>query len=201
MKTLTDSDIVKTARFNQIEPAVLKSIAITEANGSGFMQDGRCKILFEGHLFWAELLKKGIDPSQFVKANEDILYPTWKKDFYNQDQWLRLEKAKKIHAESALKSTSWGMFQILGSNYKECGYCDVFEFTASMQQNEFNQLRALVSFLYAAKLINFLKKIRTDGTAWSQFARGYNGPRYKENNYDIKLLKNYQLNIDLNSQQ
>lgn len=45
-----------------------------------FFAPGKPAILFEGHIFWSQLKKQGIDPSLIVKGNEDIYIPNGKKD-------------------------------------------------------------------------------------------------------------------------
>ena len=87
-----------------------------------------------------------------------------------------------------MKSASWGLFQILGSNFAAAGYGDVETFCHAMCQTENNQLRAFIGFVRTNGLADELK--RHD---WAGFARGYNGANYKINRYDEKLAAAYAL--------
>lgn len=64
------------------------------------------------------------------KSYPTICFPKWDKSKYlgGASEYKRLEIAKKIDEECALKSASWGMFQIIGFNHLYCGCKDVFEF-------------------------------------------------------------------------
>lgn len=67
--------------------------------------------------------KRGLDPEKYVAGNENILYPSWRREHYYGGirEYERLEKAREIHKEAADASTSWGMFQVMGFNYVMCG--------------------------------------------------------------------------------
>jgi hypothetical protein len=192
---ITDQDIIDTAIKIGIEPAVLKAVALVESNGRGFLPSGKCKILFEGHIFWRQLVIAGINPNIYVLQNKNILFEVRDKSKYigGEGEYDRLEQAKKINIDCALKSASWGLFQIMGFNFKSCGYSDVKEFTIAMQQSETNQLRAVVSFIGANGMLNSLK-----AKNWAEFAKKYNGNEYAANQYDIKLLIAYNKSISLN---
>jgi len=58
---------------------------------------GRPVILFEGHIFWRELKKQGLDPEKYVAGNENILYPKWEKGHYYGGirEYERLERPGK----------------------------------------------------------------------------------------------------------
>jgi hypothetical protein len=192
---ITDQDIIKAAKEIGVEPAALKSIAITESNGDGFYPDGKCKILFEGHIFWQQLIKDGVDPKQLQAQYPNIIYPTWDKTKYfgGEKEWQRLTQALTINTDAAYKSASYGMFQIMGFNFKACGCADITEFVSAMCQSEINQLRAVVSLISSNNWLIYLKN-----KDWVNLALHYNGPKEKDNNYDVKLAQNYQMNLDLN---
>ncbi|EYE45981.1 N-acetylmuramidase family protein, partial [Bacteroides fragilis] len=168
-----------------IEVAVVKAVQAVETGGhGGFVAPGRPMILFEGHIFWRELKKRGLDPERYVAGNENILYPKWEKGHYyggmKEDE--RLEKAREIHKEAADASTSWGMFQVMGFNYAMCGYGSVEEMVKDMCVGEDKQLEAFARFVKLAKLHSYLEQ-----KDWVGFARRYNGPGYARNQYDKKL--------------
>lgn len=192
---LTDTDIAQLARQNQLEPAALKAVVMVESNGRGFLPDGRCKILFEGHIFWRQLVIAGINPSRLVMGNQDILYEKMNISKYvgGAGEYTRLEKAMNIHKTAALKSASYGLFQIMGFNHALCGYSTVTEFVEAMNVSEEKQLTAALNFMHNLKLIDILKQKN-----WKEFSRLYNGRRYAEYSYHTKLQNAYNKALTLN---
>lgn len=178
------------AKKYNVEPAVILAIQAVESGGNGFLPDGRPKILFEGHIFWRELKKAGKNPVALQKGNENIIYPKWVKTNYkwNEKEYDRLELAKKIDKVAALKSASWGEFQIMGFNYASAGYSDVESFVEAMYKPGVNQLGGLMGFL---KDNNLIRHVQGDSKNWAALAKGYNGPAYAKNKYDIKLASAY----------
>ena len=76
-KYLKDADLVRLAGSLALEVATIKAVNEVESRGRGFNADGNPKILFEGHVFWKELEKRGIQPAAYVRGNEDVLYKKW----------------------------------------------------------------------------------------------------------------------------
>jgi len=187
-KNLTNTDIHAVATQLGVDVPMIKAVFEVESRGSGFLPDGRPKILFEGHIFWAELKRRGKDPMEFAKSNGDILYPKWTKAYYkgNALEYDRLSRAKSIDHDAALASASWGTFQIMGFNYKACGYTSLATYLDSCYVSEGEHLKAFAAFITTGKLISHLK-----AKNWAAFAKGYNGPGYKQNNYDVKLADAY----------
>lgn len=192
---LNHTDIAHLARQYGLEPAALMAVVMVESNGRGFLPDGRCKILFEGHIFWRQLVTVGINPARLVMGNQDILYEVWDKRKYigGAGEYARLEKAMRIHKTAALKSASYGLFQIMGFNHALCGYAKITEFVEAMNESEKNQLTAALNFMHNRKLTEHLKQKN-----WHMFAKLYNGPRYAENNYHTKLQNAYNKALTLN---
>ncbi|HMI78668.1 MAG TPA: N-acetylmuramidase family protein [Ferruginibacter sp.] len=186
---LTEQQFNEAAILLGCEIAAVKAVNEVEARGNGFRPDGKAKILFEGHIFWKQLLSIGMKPTELRLGNEDVLYPVWNKiavrPFYNMDQYIRLEKAKRINPDAANKSASWGAFQIMGFNYRTCGYNSVGEFVVA-QADEQNQLLCFCKYLKTSHLDVNLRNLD-----WAGFARGYNGPDYTQNQYDVKLRNAY----------
>ncbi|MBL4650381.1 MAG: DUF3380 domain-containing protein, partial [Aureispira sp.] len=173
-----------------VEPAVILAIQAIESGGNGFLPDGRPKILFEGHIFWRELKKAGKDPAALQAGNENIIYSRWVKTNYkyNEKEYDRLALAEKIDKTAALKSASWGEFQIMGFNYASSGFSDVASFVDSMYKPGVSQLAGLMGFLKENRL---LRHVQGDSKNWAALAKGYNGPAYAKNKYDIKLASAY----------
>ena len=176
------------AKSLNIEVAAIKAVAEVESSGDGFLPDGKPKILFEPHIFWKQLRIKGINPNLFMEENPDILYPTWKSGAYGpvSRQHERLERAAKINREAALLSASWGKFQVMGFNWKTCGAASLQEFIDDMYKDEDAQLQRFTIYIQKTFLDDELRN-----HDWAGFARGYNGPQYVKNKYDLKLKNAY----------
>ncbi|HAN77496.1 MAG TPA: hypothetical protein DCQ31_06820 [Bacteroidales bacterium] len=189
IKGIKEEDFVRVATDMKVEVPAIKSVHMVEAGGFGFNVDGRPKILFEGHKFWAALVKKGIDPAPLAAKNPDIIYPKWTKEFYSKDnfeEWKRMERAMAIDKDAAMLSASYGSFQIMGFNYASCGYKTVQEFVDSQSKNEGNHLADFAKFVANNGMLKALQE-----KDWATFAKKYNGPAYAENKYDIKLRDAY----------
>ena len=188
---LIDEDFTQVAELLGCEPAALKAVQQVETGGrGGFFSPGRPAILFEGHIFWTQLKKRGSNPEDYVKGNENILYPKWEKGHYKGGigEYDRLEQARKINREAADASASWGMFQIMGFNYAACGEESIESFVRSMCESEFKQL--LLTAYFIKKNSQMLQALQARD--WAVFAKCYNGPAYAQNRYDVKLEAAYQ---------
>lgn len=191
---LTEQDYIEVSKASGIEIALLKTVTEVESNGNGFVEnkDGsiKPKILFEGHVLWSELKLLGLDPYPLSQKYPDLLYPKWTKQYYSKSNFgehVRLNRAKLlINEECALKSASWGLFQILGNNHKACGYATVYDMVADFEKGERQQLDGFIKFITHEKLTPYLL-----GKDWRGFAKRYNGPGYEQNNYHIKLSEAY----------
>lgn len=188
---LIDEDFTQVAELLGCEPAALKAVQQVETGGrGGFFSPGKPAILFEGHIFWTQLKKRGSNPEDYVKGNENILYPKWEKGRYKGGigEYDRLEQARKINREAADASASWGMFQIMGFNYAACGEESIESFVRSMCESEFKQLLLTANFI--KKNSQMLQALQAKD--WVVFAKCYNGPAYAQNRYDVKLEAAYQ---------
>ena len=180
---ITEQAFKDSAESLDVEVAAIKAVAEVESAGEGFLADGRPKILFEPHVFWKELKKRGIAP-----VVSDICYPIWGTKPYGKvsAQHARLEKAAEINRDAALSSASWGKFQIMGYNYKLAGYSTLQDFINDMYKSEDDHLRSFTAYIKNTFLNDELRE-----KDWKGFARGYNGALYYKNNYDKKLAAAY----------
>ena len=205
-KKLTEKDITNAAVLLSCEEAAIKAVLDVETgNRGGFLLNGDVDpttkdspteytdfpvILFEGHIFYKELKNRKINPEQYMnKTTANILYKSWTKEYYSSKwgEYNRLNKARKIHEEAALSSASYGLGQIMGFNYKSCGYISIEDFVNDMKISEGKQLLAFCNFIKANSKL--LKAIQTKD--WKTFARYYNGVDYAKNKYDSKLKEAY----------
>lgn len=188
---ITESAYLNCAKFLQVEPAAIMAVADVESGGNG-MIDNKPTLLYEPHIFWRELQKRGIDPNAVLKSHpdyHDILYQKWGTRPYPSGQnakWLQLDKAAKINREAALCSASFGKFQIMGFNHKACDCDTVQEFVNDMYAGEDRQLYRFGCFIHNNGYDVYLRKQQ-----WAKFALKYNGAGYTKNHYDTKLQNAY----------
>lgn len=186
---ISEKQFRDSAKYLGVEVAAIKAVAQVESGGSGFLPTGEPVILFEPHIFWKQLREAGIDPTKHVCGNEDILYPVWGSKPYGKSstQHARLVRATAIHRDAALKSCSWGKFQIMGFNWKMCGCFSLQDFINKIYRDEDTHLDLFTKYVKSAYLDDELRY-----KDWKGFARGYNGPAYYKNAYDTKLKKAYE---------
>jgi hypothetical protein len=175
---LTDSDYADCATSLSCQVAAVRAVVAVESSGGGFLPDGRPKILFEAKYF--HKLTNG----RYDGTHPNISSPVWNKKLYKGGarEWDRLNEAAALDRPAALQSASWGLFQIMGANYKACGFTSVEDFVAAMEKSEGEQLKAFVNFVKSSKLDGYLRNRN-----WAAFAKGYNGPGYAKNQYDKRL--------------
>ena len=187
---LSESNLTIAASALGVDLATIAAVRRIESKHSGFDNAGRPKILYERHVMRRRLLVHGITNSQ-LKYHEQK-----HSNLVNRDaggytggagEWIRLTEAQKIHATSALESCSWGMFQIMGYHWKRLGYTSITDFVSQMEMSEGHQLDAFVRFVNADPVL----KIALQKQEWAAFAKGYNGPGYRNNKYDTRLATAY----------
>jgi hypothetical protein len=182
-------DYAETAAILNVEGAAIRAVCEIESGGrTGFFKDGRPVILFEGHIFWRELKKRGIEPEKYQTGYRDVLFPKWDKASYKGGvaEYDRMNKASTINEEAAWCSASWGMFQIMGFNHRLCGYDTVQEYVQAIKAGSNNHLLSFAHFLKNTGIDKPLRELD-----WAGFASRYNGPGYKQNQYDVKLQNAY----------
>lgn len=180
-KTLQEADFARAAAALNCPIAAVKAVCQVEAPGGGFDAAGLPRILFEGHKF------SSFTDRRFDEKYPTISYPQWTRKFYAKDnagEHLRLALAAGLDREAALKSASWGKFQIMGFNFAAAGFTTLQAFINAMYASEGAQLDAFIAFIKHEGLADELREQR-----WADFARRYNGPAYAANQYDTKLAK------------
>ena len=173
-KTLTENDYLLASQQLGCEVAAIKAVAKIEAPRGGFNPDETPVTLFEGHWFWH------FTAGRFDQS--DISYPRWTRKHYGKtwkQEQDRLQRAIQLDRPSALKSASWGKFQLMGFNYKKCGFKDIQNFVNAMYHSEGKQLEAFVNFIKHSRLDDELREKN-----FARFAYLYNGKKYYVNKYD-----------------
>jgi hypothetical protein len=131
------------------------------------------------------------------RVDEDDVYSSY------ASAYLRLIKAYRLDKNAALKSCSWGKFQIMGENHTICEQKEISGFVKTMCSGEKGQLRLLAVFIEnkpAAPIRNANKKIigrhktlhhAVRDKDWRMIAYNYNGPGYEAAGYHVKLEAAY----------
>ena len=164
---LTKQGLVEAAAKVNADPVKLWVVVAVETSGQGFLPNRRPQILFERHIF-SRLTKRRFDASHpDISASKPGGYCAG-----GNHQHDRLEMALAVHREAALQSASWGLGEILVSNWKSAGFRNVEDMVTAMKRGEDEQLMAMVHFLRSKdKLLKAFER-----AAWPAFAREHNGP-------------------------
>ncbi len=123
---------------------------------------------------------------KIVSINPDICNTTAGGYLGGFKEYSRLNKAKTIDEECALRSCSWGAFQVMGFHAEFLGFKDVYALVESAKTDA-GQLDIFLRFI--KKNPNLLNALKTQN--WVSFAKLYNGPAYAKNSYDTKLAAAY----------
>lgn len=194
---LTDAGIWRAAEFLGLpRPAKLRAVMKVESLNSMFRKDRRPPILCEGHIFYRNL--RGKKRNRAIRAG--LAARRWGIIKYMRShagRYRKLERMMEIDESAALKSASWGGPQILGQNYKQCGYKTVQLFVAAMCESGDAQIMAMAYFIMndkrrlhskiAYKKISMHEALKIGD--WHVFAELYNGPAQEKHNYEGRIGK------------
>lgn len=181
-------EIAEAARQLNVETAALAAVAAVESGPKTHaMIDGRAEplIRFEGHYFDRRLAggarqearRQGLAAPEAGKVRNPASQAA---------RWKLLARASAIDAKAARESTSWGIGQVMGAHWAWLGYRNVDALVAEARGGLRGQLRLMARYIDKAGLAPALR--RHD---WAAFARGYNGPGFRGNDYDGKLARAY----------
>lgn len=183
-KKLSDASFANLAKQYNIDEALLRAVNEVESAGSGVSSAGAVTALYEPHKAYS--LTSGTIRNALVKAG--IAYPKQGTKPYPKSSYPRIDQCALIAGEEiAAQATSWGLGQIMGFNFKAAGYSSAVAMVKAFAESEENQLAGMISFIKANTGM-FTALVKHD---WATFARLYNGPAYKRNNYDTKMAKAY----------
>lgn len=180
---LTEAGFEAAAQALNCEVAAIKAVCQVEAPKGGFLADDRVRILFERHKFYKYT---GGKTSPFLAHSDICNSHAGGYAKTGAAEYERFSRAFALDAKAAMKSCSWGKFQIMGFNFASAGFETLDAFVNAMKESEDAQLAAFVKIVKSFALADELR--RHD---WAGFARGYNGENYKINNYDVKLAAAY----------
>jgi peptidoglycan hydrolase-like protein with peptidoglycan-binding domain len=194
-KYLNLAAIQKAATTLGLDVATVTTVCNVETKGAGFFDNGKCAILFERHKFYAALVtvlpQTTVD--NLVAQFPNIVNPQPGGYIGGESEWSRLTQAENVASGMglapglAMRSASWGLFQIMGFNYIQAGFTSVEAFVAAMCDSEANQLDAFVNYVQdenAGGMVIALRK-----RDWTSFAVQYNGKN--QQGYDARMAAAY----------
>lgn len=142
-------------------------------------------IRWEGHYFYklvpAKLLQKAIAIGLANKTVGGVKNPASQVGRYEY-----LERGKQLDYAAAVSSASWGIGQVMGSHWEWLGLPSAKSFEQTVRSGFSGQLKVMFLFLEKSGIIPHLR--RGD---WSAVARIYNGPKYANGKYHIKMKDAY----------
>ena len=161
-KALQNNAFARAAKMLKCHPADLEAIAIVESDGFGWFKDGRIKLLFEKHVFYKRLpatirkkaVKAGLARRKWVSPRNG----GYRDQKGATSRYKLFEAALKMHERAGYESASYGTYQIMGFNYKPCGFNSAKEMFEAFLTGEQAQLDAFIAFLRSRRLIVAIRK-------------------------------------------
>lgn len=186
-KTIMFADLAVAAVRLRTDIPEIRAVAAKEGSGKAFLDDGRVIIRFEGHVF------RKYTGGKFDAKYPNISHPYMRNSPYNKgvaSDYKRFAIAMSLDPQAAMKSCSWGMFQIMGYHYAALGFKSVDELVDAMKQSAGRQLDLFCTFLIKMGLDDELREHR-----FTDFALRYNGVNFRgdpstpDDDYDVILEK------------
>lgn len=197
---VTEQDYAEAADRLRLKVTTVKAVAKVESRGFGFNSDGSVKSLYERHIAYRELKKKKRSTRQAQKLVGDNIINR-RTGGYKGDiaEYRRAKECSRLPfgdaLDIALRSCSWGEFQIMGFNHELAGYDTPLQMVEAFHESEKAHLDAFCNFLEQTGLVVHLRSAEEQIHAgnWKEalkhlnkFACGYNGKAHK--NYHIKIM-------------
>ncbi|NMG32503.1 TIGR02594 family protein [Aromatoleum evansii] len=203
-----DIESVLKAKGMDLGVPLIEAVLQVESSGRGFV-DGVPVVRLEGHKLWEYAEKLNVKPASWTDVGFGLLHRDLSNRFVRRGkaEFERLQEARKLcdkmleagvppndigvtrAGQLADLATSWGLFQIMGSNWKLCGVADLQTFVDQMSASETVQLELFFAFLQKHRGGKALDALRDK--QWATFAEIYNGPKFRVNSYDTKLERAY----------
>jgi len=162
----------RAAQVLGLDPRAIMALAVVETRDRPFI-DGVPIVRLETHK-WRQFRQA----TRSAKAFDQV------KNFRDLTlRWSRFEDMQKLQSGPAIKSHSFGAFQIMGFNLRRCGFENAEAFLAAMKTVD-GQTSALIRLVQSTPaLLRGLKDL--DGHV---VGHHYNGRNYRQNNYHTKWL-------------
>lgn len=119
-------------------PRLLAFIEV-ESGGRGFGDTGKLILQFESLVFSKAtgIPRSTLNQYKWDENTVDV----------QSKEWEAFNEAFSINPEEAMKSTSWGLPQIMGFNHKQAGYASVGDMLDDFKRGELQQVMALIRFI------------------------------------------------------
>lgn len=182
--TSTLSAIARVAEKHGIGRSGLTAVAAVESGGIAFTRINGVMvpvIRIEGHYFdrLVPASKRSLARS---KGLASPIVGGVKNPSSQEARYRILQEMIDIDRDAAIMSISWGVGQVMGVHWKDLGFTCPDDLRIFVLKSVENQVELMVRFIERNGLLDEIE--RQD---WAGFARGYNGPGYKQNRYDQKL--------------
>lgn len=172
-----DAIVAKLSAEYGIDPRLAQAVIKVESGGAAF-HDDLVTMRFEPHVFksrfdalFAEYFQLG-DPQWDGGQHRYNDNGTWKAFHGDQSAEYRAQRlATHIARWAAMESASYGLGQIMGFNYRACGYDSAESMAAAFQSSEDAQVKAMFEYFRHSGALDCLRAGDLVG-----FARIYNGP-------------------------
>jgi hypothetical protein len=185
----TKTEIGKIAKELGVEEAALLAIAEVESSGKAVDWNNWPLIRWEGHYFH-RFLKAMPDKAKLNAAvAAGLANPSTggvKNPKLQKDRYALLDKACAIDADSALMSCSWGLGQVMGSNWTDLGYKSVQALVDRCKESVAGQVEVMARFIKTNGLVKALQN-----HDWEKFTKRYNGASGITAGYHTKIGKAY----------
>jgi hypothetical protein len=171
MKKVTEEEIHELSNQFGVDYAKVKAFIEVESGGKGFDDTGVLIIQFE--------------PAWFKNKAPYTPSGLWSQNGVERQVQERIafNDAYKRNKDAALESTSIGLMQVMGFNYKRLGFATVGEMWDFAKVSEKNHIWLGLEYLRTDKvLFSALQKGN-----WKEVALRYNGKNYAKLGYDKKL--------------
>lgn len=187
-KRLSDYDLPRIGHEIGVGEDIVHMLMEVESRGKGFERNGVVK-LFEKHVFYRNLPKS----KQAHAVRLGLATPGWHRDYSNNH--ATFVEAHAYDPTAALKACSWGLGQVLGENARSLGYASAYAMVVEFAKGEAQQLEGMIRFIKTNGLDDELREMeKTKNHAKlvalaSAVARVYNGRKYREHQYHLRLVR------------
>ncbi len=178
-----------------VEREVLRAIAVAETGDKPPFREYKsgerhALILYERHYMRRFLLADGMTSSEIGALSNlepKIVHAFEAAYSYGSldEQYFRLKRASEINRAAAIKSCSWGKFQVMGEYYRHL-YSSADELEVAQNYCALQHLQYFKVFLVKEK--NLIGPMRSRD--WTRIAQKYNG--MSQVGYDVKIRSAYE---------
>lgn len=174
--TPTEQDWVNCARALNCPPENLLAVKAVESGGSAFNSDGRLVLAYEDHVFGKRtgyrfqkthphLSRRGFKHVKSVAPSDPHPHK-----LNQEERWMLLAEACELDFDAAVQSCSYGMWQIMGFNYRKLSFSSPMHMIEVMYEGYEGQWECFLRFCRYAGCLDALRK-----GDWLTFERLYNG--------------------------